>query len=268
MVAKLTKLQKEQVKDMLTRSPDASTDDVMRELALPDDLRKTVGQTIGGYRLQAKARAEAQREVDLGQPEVVEQLRGDLARFEARLTGLENNLKTTLETLAGKVEPRMPSSTSALGGMGAAGVVKVEAPAHPRTPQNLGPGATALEAFRLFESGHTAVDVMTELGVDYDKALDLLKKFNELKVEEARLLAREEHYIPSWFNIAQNIGVEFRDGCDRYSDSSGTCQLYEAKDYDPAFRKTYPGLFKTVGKKLRLMVMDHPEICALCHRGE
>lgn len=128
-------------------------------------------------------------------------------------------------------------------------------------------GDLATQAFQLFETGHTGVEVMQTLDLTYDRVVELLKKFNEMKVEETkRDRMWGDEYVTAWYKIAEHMGMILRDKCEHYRDKSGTCGLWEI-DVDPNFRKKFPGLVKTSGRKIRLVVGDHPEICALCKGG-
>jgi len=143
-----------------------------------------------------------------------------------------------------------------------------ERPALTTEPRERSVADAAMEAFRLLDSGSRMVDVMVELDLPYDRALTILQNFNALKEEENRREALDTRYLLAWHSIAKEIGEAIRDGCEHYRDESGTCGMWNPRDVDSDFRKRFPGIFTTVGRStVRLRVLDHPEICALCHGG-
>lgn len=124
-----------------------------------------------------------------------------------------------------------------------------------------------LEAFNALETGASPSDIMTELSLDPDTMLMLMKKFNEIRVEHLRRNMIEARYVPLWYEIAQTMGSSVRDGCMSYVDESGACMYWDLQDIDVGLRNKFPGVFKVAGNRMRLRVLEHPELCALCNRA-
>lgn len=124
-----------------------------------------------------------------------------------------------------------------------------------------------LQAFQMLEEGATAIDLMADLDLGFEDVKRVLESYKVLKERELILERMEEKYINAWYTNAKYIGASIRDGCEHFSDDSGTCTLWTLKEIEPAFRRRYPGLVKVVAKRTRYRVMDHPEICCLCKGG-
>jgi hypothetical protein len=128
-------------------------------------------------------------------------------------------------------------------------------------------GINYANAFGLLETGSSPVDLINELNISPDQLITILDKWNSIRQKMWDLKAIEAKYVPAWYMIARRMGELVRDGCKEWSDGLGICKMWSFPEVDSDMRTTFPGLFRVEGGKLRPKVGEHPELCAICHRG-
>ena len=67
--------------------------------------------------------------------------------------------------------------------------------------------------------------------------------------------------------MAKKMGAKVLEGCEYYNDTEGICRMWKFTDVDIDLRQKYSGIFKNYSGLIRPKVGEHPELCALCHRG-
>lgn len=118
--------------------------------------------------------------------------------------------------------------------------------------------------YQMFEEGISPVDVMVETNLTPEQVHEHMKRFNELKDEERKRDVREEAFLYGWYELSKQFGEFKRGRCNYYDDDIGICTYYKDDDIPQAFRRRYPGLYRTVSNKPAFMVRTYPSLCCIC----
>ncbi len=127
-----------------------------------------------------------------------------------------------------------------------------------------------LAAFKYMDTEASLVDIMDELNLDFNRAIDLQTKYNQMKRLELERQQLDEPYLKAWFDIAKILGANMRRNCSYYKEISGICEFWKLSEISKQYRTTFRGLFRSGTKKdssYYIYVNNHPEVCTLCAIG-
>jgi len=106
-----------------------------------------------------------------------------------------------------------------------------------------------LIAFKYMDTEVSLVDIMDELNLDFDRAIDLQTKYNKMKRLELERQQLDEPYLKAWFDIAKVLGEDMRRSCSEYHEVDGVCKFWRMDELSKQYRDTFKGLFRSGKKK-------------------
>jgi len=127
-----------------------------------------------------------------------------------------------------------------------------------------------IKVFQMLDQDNTWVNIMEDVGLDFDQMQRYVEKFNVMKKLNAEKENLSTPYLAAWYDACRTIGENIRRGCPNFNEPDGTCLRWALQDINKSYRDTYKGMYRSLRNKEGYLfnVERCPEICAVCGRAK